>query len=168
MFQDEAAFRLEPTLFQTWSRVGHQPQILSLGQKKTQHVFGGVRIPQGNFTYRFADVCDGITFKAFLGALMLSYYPQKLFLVLDNARYHKEPGVVSFCHQYSQQLELWFLPAYSPDLNAAEPIWGYTRREATHNRFFLQKEDLIVTIKRTFRDIQYHPEKIQNYLAPYC
>jgi transposase len=147
--------------------VGHQPQILSFGQKKTQHVLGGVRVPQGDFFSRFAEVCNGASFKTFLGGLMFSYYPQKIFLVLDNARYHKEPSVASFCQGHSRQLELWFLPTYSPDLNAAEPIWGYTRREATHNRYFLQKEEMIATVKKTFRDIQKHPEKIQNLLAAY-
>lgn len=167
MFQDEAAFRLEPTLFQTWSRVGHQPQILSLGQKKTQHVMGAIQIPDGHFFYRFTDVCNGSSFRSFLGGLMTAYYPQKVFLVLDNARFHKEPGVISLCQRHLQQIELWFLPVYSPELNAAEPIWGYTRREATHNRYFLHKEELITTVKKTFRDIQYHPEKIHNLIAPY-
>ena len=158
---------MEPTLFQTWSRVGHQPQILSLGQKKTQHVFGAVRIPDGHFLYRFTEVCNSQSFRSFLGTLMFAYYPQKVFLVLDNARYHKEPGVLSLCQRHSRRIDLWFLPTYSPDLNATEPIWGYTRREATHNRFFLHKKELITTVKKTFRDIQHHPEKIQNYLSSY-
>lgn len=155
-------------MFQTWSRVGFQPQVMSLGEKKTQHVFGAVRIPNGDFIYRFTEVCNSRSFRVFLGALMMAYYPWKIFMVLDNARFHKEPGILSLCHQYSQRIALWFLPPYSPQLNATEPIWGYTRREATHNRFFLHKEELILAIRKTFRNIQYHPEKIQNYLAPYC
>jgi len=158
---------LEPTLFQTWSRVGHQPQIWSLGQKKTQHVFGTVRIPDGHFIYRFMEVCNHQTFRSFLGVLMGAYYPQRIFLILDNARFHKEPTIIAFCKENHHRISLWFLPPYSPDLNATEPIWGYTRREATHNRFFLHKEELISTVKKTFRDIQYHPEKIQNYIFPY-
>ena len=158
---------MEPTLFQTWSRVGHQPQILSLGQKKTQHVFGAVRIPDGHFLYRFTETCNSRSFRSFLGVLMLAYYPQKIFVVLDNARYHKEPRVLYLGQRHPRRIELWFLPPYSPELNAAEPIWGYTRREATHNRFFLHKVELIATVKKTFRDIQYHPEKIQNYLSSY-
>jgi transposase len=59
---------------------------------------------------------------------MLAYYPQKIFVVLDNARFQKEPGVLSLCQRHPQKIELWFLPPYSSDLNAAEPIWGYTRR----------------------------------------
>lgn len=167
VFGDEAAFRLEPTLFQTWSRLGCQPQIRSYGQKQTQHVFGGIRIPQGDFFYRFAKICNGHSFRIFLGALLQALYPLKIFLVLDNARYHKEPGVMAFCRTYIRRLSLWFLPTYSPELNAIEPIWGYTRRQTTHNRFFEDKDELIASVKKTFRNIQYHPEKIKNYLTAY-
>ena len=67
---------------------------------------------------------------------MLAYYPKKIFLVLNNARFHEEPGVLSLCQQHTRRIALWFPRPYSPDLNHTEPIGGYTRREATHNRFF--------------------------------
>ena len=34
------------------------------------------------------------------------------------------------------RLELFFLPAYSPDLNAIEMLWKKTRRNVTHNKYF--------------------------------
>ena len=30
-----------------------------------------------------------------------------------------------------------FLPPYSPDLNPIEQVWGITRREVTHNTYFV-------------------------------
>jgi hypothetical protein len=35
-----------------------------------------------------------------------------------------------------------------------------------HNRLFLQKEEMITTVKRTSLDIQPHP-KMQKYSVPY-
>jgi len=109
-FQDKAAFRLESTLFQTWSRVGYQPQIWSLGQKKTQHVFGTLWIPDGHFIYRFTEVCNHQTFRSFLGVLIGAYYPQRIFLILDNARFHKESSIIVFCKENHHPISLWFLP----------------------------------------------------------
>lgn len=167
IFGDEAAFRPEPTLFQTWARVGCQPKIPSIGQKQTKHVFGAVAIATGRFLYRFAEVCNETSFKLFLGTLLVAFYPLKIFMVIDNARYHKSPGIIFFRKQHQRRLELWFLPTYSPELNAIEPVWKYTRKESTHNRFFQDIPELISCIKTTFRDIQHHPEKIEGYLLPY-
>ena len=33
------------------------------------------------------------------------------------------------------RIELVFLPAYAPHLNAIERLWGVLHREVTHNRF---------------------------------
>ena len=59
------------------------------------------------------------------------------------------------------------LPKYSPELNAQERLWHYTRREATHNRFFEKPADLCGSLFRTFDAVQKHPEKIQGLLAPF-
>jgi transposase len=42
LFADEASFRQDPTLYQTWARRGHQPRIPTTGQRNTQKVFGAV------------------------------------------------------------------------------------------------------------------------------
>lgn len=67
--------------------------------------------------------------RAFLGVLserldsgMTAYYPQKFFLVLDNVRFPKEPSIISLGQEYPRKIAFWFLPPYSPQLNAKEPI----------------------------------------------
>jgi transposase len=59
------------------------------------------------------------------------------------------------------------LPKYSPEFNAQERIWHYTRQEATHNRFFEKPADLCASLFRTFEDVQKHPEEIQGLLTPF-
>ena len=61
---------------------------------------------------------------------------KKILLVLDNARYHHAKILQSWLEEMSGILELFFLPPYSPDLNAIEMLWKKTRRNVTHNRFF--------------------------------
>lgn len=171
MFEDEASFRQDPTLFRSWFRVGNQPHIPTFGQRNTQHVYGAVSIiPLGRFSYHFVDngdKCNARTYQKFLIMLIRKLYPQKLFLIQDNASYHKNPEMLSWFEGHRREIEYILLPSYSPELNAAEPLWGYTRRQATHNQFFPRLDDLINSVKATFRKIQYHPELITNYLAPY-
>ena len=59
------------------------------------------------------------------------------------------------------------LPKYSPEFNLVERIWHYTRKEATHNRYFATVAALCESLFSTFQDIQEHPDEIVGYLQPY-
>jgi len=167
LFEDEAAFRQDPTLFRSWGRRGSRVYVPTYGQRNTQHVYGAISAQGGRFSYRFADSCNAFTHQEFLETLVRKFYPQKIFLVEDNAKYHKCPEMGSWFDAHGEELEPWFLPPYSPKFNPMESLWGYTRRQGTHNHFFPTIDTLIGSIKSVFRSIQYHPDLVQNYLEPY-
>lgn len=167
VFEDEAAFRQDPTLFRSWGRRGCRFYVPTYGQRNTQHIYGAVSAQDVRFSYRFTDICNGSTHQGFLEMLVRKYYPQKIFLVEDNARYHKSPEMWSWFDAHREEIEPWFLPPYSPKFNPMESLWGYTRRQGTHDRFFPTTDALIGSIKTVFRSIQYQPNLVQIYLAPY-
>lgn len=167
VFEDEAAFRQDPTLFCSWFRRGGGAYVPTYGQRNTQHVYGAVSLPSGQFSYRFVDSCNGSTHQEFMEVLVRKFHPNKIFLVEDNAKYHKSSDMVSWFDAHRKEIEPWFLPPYSPEFNPMESLWGYTRRQGTHNNFFPTVDALIGSIKTVFRSIQYHPHLVQNYLARY-
>jgi hypothetical protein len=52
------------------------------------------------------------------------------------------PEVWTWFKEQRHRLEVFPLPKYSPELNAQERLWHYTRRDATRNRFFEKPADL--------------------------
>jgi len=54
---------------------------------------------------------------------------------------------------------------YWPELNATERIWNYTRKHATHNRFFEKPNQLRRALFRTFGHVQRHPRNPQSHAA---
>ncbi len=74
----------------------------------------------------------------------LQSYPtqKRIFLVLDNAPWHKkavrlvQSEALEEYQDIRDKLTLIFLPPYSPDLNPIEQCWRMTRREVTHNSYF--------------------------------
>lgn len=168
VFEDEAAFRQDPTLFRSWFRCGCQAHVPTYGQRNTQHVYGAISLHEVRFTYRFTDVCNVSTHQDFLELLVRKFYPQKIFLIEDNAKYHKGTDMRFWFDAHRKEIEPWFLPPYSPEFNPMESLWGYTRRQGTHNNFFPTTDALIGSIKTVFRTIQNHPNLVQNYLMPYC
>lgn len=169
--EDEASFRQSPTLHQTWAPRNAQPQIPTRGQRNTQKILAGVDISTGKFAYRHqTEYFNADTYIAFLEQCLIpSLYRRnhRVFLIQDNASYHKKPEVYDWFSAHRRQVEVFLLPPYSPEFNAVERIWNYTRQVATHNRYFDAPEELCSSLFATFHDIQQHPEKIMGRLAPF-
>jgi transposase len=164
LFEDEAAFRQDPTTFRSWYRRGARCWVSTYGRRNTQHIYGAVSVPDGRFSYHFAHTCNASTHQGFLEMLIRKFHHQRIFIVEDNAKYHKNPAMLSWFEAHRHEIEPWFLPPYSPEFNPMEPVWGYTRRQGTHNRFFASSEELLSSIKIVFRHVQHNPDAIRSYL----
>ena len=58
---------------------------------------------------------------------------ERLNVIWDNAPAHRGEAVREYLRTPRLNLRLVNLPAYSPDFNADEVIWGWARQEATGN-----------------------------------
>lgn len=172
VFTDEASFRQTPTLHATWARVGRQPKIATRGERNTQKIFGAVGLCDGKFAWLHQeDYFQWETYLAFVDQVLLpAFYRRghRVYLIQDNASYHKKQETWEYFGEHRRYLEVFQLPPYWPELNAQERIWNYTRKHATHNRFFEQPRQLCRALFRTFEQVQRHPERIQGLLRPFC
>lgn len=57
-------------------------------------------------------------------------------LVLDNARYQRARIVQQLAAQL--QIELLFLPAYSPNLNLIERLWKFVKKQCLYSRYYAE------------------------------
>ncbi len=133
---DEASFRQDSTLSQTWARRGCQPEIPVTGQRKGVKVFGAVEVFTARFLYRFAEVLNAHTYLAYLEQLAKAYFPRPTVLIQDNASYHKDQEVWLWFGDNRNWLTVHNLPPYCPELNATERLWHHARLHGTHNRYF--------------------------------
>ena len=62
-------------------------------------------------------------------------------IILDNASYHKKQEVIARLSEECPNLELWFLPPYSPDYNLIELVW-HSCKEFIAHRLFQSVEEL--------------------------
>jgi len=171
VYADEASFRQTPTLHQTWARRNSQPQIPTQGQRNTQKILGAVSLYTGAFAYQHqTEYFNATTYLAFLQEQVLpSFYRRghRVYLIVDNASYHKKPEVYEWLSDNRHRIEVFHLPPYSPELNAIERVWHYTRVQATHNRYFDTPEELCHSLFTTFDGIQDDPDKILGLLKPF-
>ena len=118
MHDDEASFRQDSTLYQTWAKAGCQPLIPVTGQRKSVKVFGAVELVAARFIYKFAEVFNATTYLAYLEQLARAYFPRKTVLIQDNASYHKDKDIWGWFGEQRKWLTVYNLPPYCPELNA--------------------------------------------------
>ena len=146
-----------------WSLKGHQPEISTFGGRKRQHIIGAVELFGGELCVGLSDSLKAEQFLHFL-ALLLGYYAskKKIILVLDNARAHHAKVVQEFVKIHENQLELMYLPPYSPRLNPIERVWKKLRKKVTHNHFFETFATFLRAIVRFFIKFKKQSEAIRR------
>jgi transposase len=141
VYEDEASFRQTPTLYRTWARRGQQPQIPTRGERHTQKILGAVSVPTGDFVWRHqSEYFNAETYLSFVDEELLPHYYRRghrVYLIQDNASFHKKPEVLKFFTKHRRHIEVFSLPPYSPDFNATERLWHYTRKEIAARRYKL-------------------------------
>jgi transposase len=151
--------------------VASQPHIPTRGERNTQKIFGAVRLDTAQFIYLHQqDYFQWESYVAFLDQVLVpAFYRRghRGFLIQDNASYHKKQETCQWFAKHRRYVEVFPLPPYWPELNATERIWNYTRKHATHNRYFEQPQHLRQTLFRTFRHGQRHPKDIANLMRPF-
>jgi transposase len=75
-----------------------------------------------------------------------------VILVLDQAGWH-----VAKALEVPENISLLYLPAYSPELNAIERLWGYLKSHYLSNRVYTGYDDLLNTCRNVWNRIV--PEK---------
>ena len=90
-----------------------------------------------------------------------------MFLIHDNAAYHKSPEVRAWLGFYGHRFHLCALPPYSPEFNAVERVWHHVRLNGTHNRYFPTKDEFVNNLDSVLTDVQNDPSQIVGYLAPF-
>ncbi len=62
------------------------------------------------------------------------YTSSPITLVLDNASYQRCNAIMDFSKEVD--IELLFLPPYSPNLNLIERLWKYIKKECLYNKYY--------------------------------
>jgi len=127
------------------------PVILHAPTHKSVAFFGAVRPSDGLLVTQRADKFNAETFRRFLSRLIhRKRQGRKMFVVVDNARWHHAKALTPWLNRNRKTLRLDFLPPYSPELNHIERVWKLTRRLCTHNHYFELLEELVDIVEEQF------------------
>ena len=134
-FADEAHFRADAELRGQWVLRGEPALVNSssprYGEKASY--YSAVCLETGEVEWmELEGNSNSGTSAAFLDQLRKRHFGP-LQVIWDNAPAHRSEAVREYLRRPGLGLRLVNLPGYSPDFNADEAIWGWTREEVTGN-----------------------------------
>lgn len=89
---------------------------------------------------------------------------EPLTLVLDNARYQRCRLVSDVAH--SLDIELLFLPPYSPNLNLIERLWKFVKKECLYAHYYASFDTFKEAISSCLAQTQgQHKDKLSSLLT---
>lgn len=98
----------------------------------------------------------------FLSHLM-RHIPGKLLVVWDRLQTHRSRLVKEFVARQRGRLELEYLPAYAPELNPVEYIWGYWKCHELPNFCPKNFAELSYHARRALRRMRRRPTLIRSF-----
>jgi len=121
---DESGLRSDAQVGRGYAPIGQTPEI-NLSQKKRHHInFIASLSNQGLVHFMlYAGKLDSLVFLTFLERLIQGR-ERKLFWIVDRHPVHRSQVVQDWLAQHSTEIEMVFLPSYSPHLNPVEYLNG--------------------------------------------
>lgn len=100
----------------------------------------------------------------FLRQLKTHYKEKPIVMVMDNARYQHCRLVLDKAEELD--IEILFLPPYSPNLNIIERLWKFTRKKVLYGKFYESPELFHNAIRTFFEQInQKHISELETLLT---
>ncbi|MDW2078361.1 IS630 family transposase [Vibrio sp. 1863] len=134
-----------------WIRKGQDKLIETTGSRTRLNLIGALSLENiGATVTETYETINSESIVRFFWKLKKEHYPleQKVHLILDGAAYHRTELVKDAAKVLN--IELHYLPPYSPNLNPIERLWKVMNEHARNNVYFSSKREFISAIKEFF------------------
>src|SRR5574343_289432 len=88
---------------------------------------------------------------------------RKVFLILDNLRVHHSKKVRAWLDKHTDLIELFFLPAYSPELNPDEYLNCDLKAQVHGGKPAKNRDELETRVRGAMMKLQNRPERVKSY-----
>ena len=131
MFQDEAGFgRINKPRY-CWCKKGFRPSVPCHHVREYRYAYGAVEPLTGESFFLIMPYCDTECMNMFLQELSKKYADDVIILVCDGAGRHKSKSLT-----IPENIEIVFIPPYTPEINPIEQIWEEIREKGFRNECF--------------------------------
>ena len=159
---DETGLRSDGQYGRSYAPKGHTPEI-RLSAKRTSVSMISTVTNRGKVRFMMLDApLNAQVLITFLKRLIRDA-GRKVFLILDNLRDHHAKIVQAWLEEHKEEIEVFYLPSYSPELNPDEYLNGHLKSGVHSQPPFRSNEKLKAAVVSYMRKLQRRPSTIMNY-----
>lgn len=126
-------------------------------------ISGAVGMTFWNFYFQIFDKAVGKEETVVFLAHLVQHLAGPLLIVWDRLRGHRSRLVGAFLDSLEGQIVVEYLPAYAPELNPVEYLWGYWKHHQLPNVCAKEFGQLSVGVRRTLRRLRRLPRLITAF-----
>lgn len=150
VFMDSAHPTMATKVACGWIKKGRNKPIAQTVSRTRVNVMGAVELTEMKVTSCCPEYVNAETTMAFFHQLRAAYpTAPKLHIILDQSGYHKSKRVQQVAEEMN--IELHYLPPYSPNLNPIERLWKVMNEQVRNNVFFSSPKQFRETIANFFQ-----------------
>ena len=162
-FLDESGVSLIPVLGKTWAKKGETPKVKVTGNRGGLCVTSAIS-PAGRMVFRIEkETINAFEHIEFLKQIMQHHRWRKIIVIEDNARPHIAREVKYFVEKNKNKIAVYYLPAYSPDLNPDEKVWKYLKNVKLKTHQARNKKEFTPLVRSKMKSIQNQPNLIKSF-----
>lgn len=157
MYQDEAGFGRINKPKACWCGNGLRPVVPCHRVREYVYAYGAISPMDGEMVSLVLPKANTDCMNIFLLEVSKRYPDDNILMVCDNASWHKSKGL-----NIPENIELYPLLAYTPELNPIEMIWDELREKFFKNDFFKTLSSVMDRLCDGLIFLETHPEIVKS------
>lgn len=149
-----------------WIRKGEEKEkeVFTNSGRNRVNVFGAISIGELDVVTRRYDTINQVSVCNFLKALReKNPNGEKLYFILDRGPCNKALSVRELAKELN--IEIVFLPAYSPNLNPIERLWKFFKKKILYNQYYEKFKDFKLVCASFFRGIRKYERELSTLIT---
>ena len=138
MFQDEAGFGRINRPKYCWCPQGFRPSVPCHHIREYRYAYGAVEPVTGENCFLVLPSCNTVCMNLFLNHLSNQFPDDIILLCCDGAAWHKSDSL-----SVPDNIRLFFIPPYTPEMNPIEQIWKELRKRGFRNEVFDSLDEVV-------------------------
>jgi len=147
-----------------WIKKGEDFKILCNSGRHRLNINGAVDIENLDVITRSCEWVNADSICELLRAIRAKNPDDKnITLIMDNAAYNRSGKVKILAKKLD--INLFYLPPYSPNLNPIERLWKFMKRKVLYNKYYEQLSEFEAACMNFFRGIRKYRCELETLLA---
>ena len=160
---DESGLRSDHQTGTTWGEQGRTPVVKKTGKRFGCNMISAIT-NQGDLRFMvFEKRFTTSVFLDFLERLVKSESGRKVYLIVDRHSVHRSRAVEAWLAKHGDELALFHLPPYSPELNPDELLNQDLKNNARRRQRASNRSEMTAAVRSFLRSRQRTPWKVKRY-----